>query len=143
MKSIKTEIVINAPREKVWQVLTDFERYPHWSRFIKSIVRSRKNPRNLDVRLKPPGKKEMRFKPQVVLEQENVEFAWLGNIIIPGIFDGEHHFRLLDEGRNRTRLLHFERFRGVLASLFLKMISTSTEAGFAQFNHALKDEVEK
>jgi uncharacterized protein YndB with AHSA1/START domain len=36
-KSIKTEIVINASKEKVWHVLTDFKRYPQWNPFITSV----------------------------------------------------------------------------------------------------------
>ncbi len=36
-KSIKTEIIINASKEKVWQVLTDFDKYPAWNPFIVSI----------------------------------------------------------------------------------------------------------
>ena len=36
-KEIKTEILINAAPEKVWSILTNFEKYPDWNPFIKSI----------------------------------------------------------------------------------------------------------
>ena len=34
MREISTEIVINAPAENVWTVLTDCECYPEWNPFI-------------------------------------------------------------------------------------------------------------
>jgi Polyketide cyclase / dehydrase and lipid transport len=37
-KEIVTEIEINAAPSRVWQVLTDFEKYPIWNPFIKKIT---------------------------------------------------------------------------------------------------------
>lgn len=34
---IKTEILINAAPEKIWAILTDFDNYPNWNPFIKTI----------------------------------------------------------------------------------------------------------
>ena len=34
---IETKIRINASPKQVWDVLIDFERYPEWNPFIKSI----------------------------------------------------------------------------------------------------------
>ena len=37
MKILQTEILINAPAEKVWGILMDFEKFPEWNPFILSI----------------------------------------------------------------------------------------------------------
>ena len=42
MKEIRTEIIINSKPEKVWDILTDFERHPEWNPFIKSISGNKK-----------------------------------------------------------------------------------------------------
>lgn len=34
--AVRKEIVINAPVEKVWQLLTDFDRWPQWQEAVKS-----------------------------------------------------------------------------------------------------------
>lgn len=37
MKSLETEIIINAPADKVWNILVDFDSYPEWNPFILSF----------------------------------------------------------------------------------------------------------
>lgn len=34
---ISTEILINAIPDKIWAILTDFDKYPSWNPFIKYI----------------------------------------------------------------------------------------------------------
>jgi uncharacterized protein YndB with AHSA1/START domain len=36
-KDIVTEIEIDAPPSRVWEILTDFEKYASWNPFIKKI----------------------------------------------------------------------------------------------------------
>jgi len=37
MKEVFSEIEIQATADRVWQVLTDFARYPEWNPFIRRI----------------------------------------------------------------------------------------------------------
>ena len=37
MKTIETITEIDAPAEVVWQIITDFERYPEWNPFITEL----------------------------------------------------------------------------------------------------------
>ena len=38
VKELHSEIEINAPVERVWEVLTDFASYPRWNPFIRRGV---------------------------------------------------------------------------------------------------------
>ena len=60
-KEIKTEILINASPTKVWSILTDFDNYPNWNPFIKSIIGNVKIENKITTRIKPPETKEMIF----------------------------------------------------------------------------------
>lgn len=42
MKELFTEIEIKATPESVWQLLTDFEKYPEWNPFIRRASEDRK-----------------------------------------------------------------------------------------------------
>jgi hypothetical protein len=63
---------------------------------------------------------------------------WLGQLVVPGVFDGEHRFRLEPLGPDRVRFVQEERFTGLLAPLILRFIERGTRQGFEAMNSALK-----
>lgn len=136
-KEIVTEIVIEATPAQVWAVLTDFEAYPQWNPFVKSLTGDVAVGRRIKVLL--PG---MTFTPKVLVFDAPREFKWLGNLFIPGLFDGEHRFQLLDNGNGSTTFIHSERFNGLLVGLFNRMLERDTRPGFEALNRALKQRVE-
>jgi hypothetical protein len=73
-----------------------------------------------------------------------IQLRWLGRVVLPGIFDGEHFFQIepLDQGR-RTRFIQGERFTGLLVPLLRKNLDRGTREGFEAMNQALKARVEE
>lgn len=142
MKEIRSEIDIDAPAARVWEVLTDFSSYPEWNPFIKSIEGETREDAKLTVRLEPPGRRAMTFKPTVQTSDPPKEFRWLGRLLLPRIFDGEHIFELETTDEGRTRLLQREEFRGVLVSPLLRWVGKNTQQGFDDMNAALKERAE-
>jgi len=142
-KEINTEITINAKPEKVWAILTDFENYPNWNPFIKSLSGKVAVGKKINARLQPPGAKGMSFTPTVLAFDKNKEFRWLGHLLFKGLFDGEHKFELIDNGNDTTTLKQSEKFNGVLIPLFKKMLDTNTVDGFNLMNQKLKELAEK
>jgi hypothetical protein len=94
MKQLHTEINVEAPAERVWDLLTDFASYPKWNRFIRNISGLPTPGERLEVRLEPPGGRGMTFRPKVLNVEPNRELQWLGNLLVPGLFDGEHSFTI-------------------------------------------------
>ena len=143
MKSIRTEVIIDTNKEKVWEVLMSFEDYSKWNPFIKKISGSGIKGELLDVIIENPGKKPMKFKPQVLANIESKEFRWKGKLYVKGLFDGEHYFKLEDVEGGKTRLIHGENFKGILSGLILKMIKEDTIKGFESMNQALKSKLKR
>ena len=142
-KEIKTEITINASPEKVWAILTDFKNYPSWNPFIKSIKGEAKVGNKIIANLQPPDAKGMTFKPKVLAFNPNQEFRWLGHLLFPGLFDGEHKFEIIDNGNGTCTFIQSEKFKGILVPLFKNMLDKNTLNGFKQMNHQLKELAEK
>jgi hypothetical protein len=138
---VQTQVRIAAPASRVWQVLTDFPRYPEWNPFITEIEGVPEVGARLRVRIQPPGRKPMTFKPTVLVVTRDRELRWLGRLYLPRLFDGEHSFRIEDKRRN-CRFRQSERFSGVLVRLFGAGIFEATERGFEAMNSALKVRVE-
>jgi hypothetical protein len=142
MKHIETEISIDAQPEKIWAVLRGFENYPKWNPFVKSISGDKKVGGILSVTIHPPDGNAMTFKPLVLEFLENSELRWKGKLGIPGIFDGEHYFQLINNGNNQTKFIHGEKFSGILIPFMDKTLDKAKK-GFELMNEALKAECEK
>lgn len=134
---ITTEININASKEKVWKVFSDFDNYPDWNPFVKKVTGQVMEGRKIKVDL--PG---MKFQPRIVSYKKDIELKWLGHLFIKGLFDGQHSFEFRQNKDGSTQFIHSENFSGVLVGLFRKMLINETKPGFDEMNRALKERVE-
>jgi hypothetical protein len=85
----------------------------------------------------------MSLRPTVVTADPGKELRWLGHVGVPGLFDGEHGFRIEPLGSDRVRFVQEERFAGLLAPLVLPFVKRGTRQGFEAMNQALKARAEQ
>ena len=142
MRELRSEVTINAPADRVWDLLTDLGSFPDWNPFMQRGSGEVAVGGKLVVYLKPPGGMGMSFKPRVTKVDPNREFRWIGHFVIPGLFDGEHIFEIDPTGDASCRFVQREEFRGLLVLPMLAMIGKSTERGFNEMNQALKARAE-
>jgi hypothetical protein len=141
MKTVSSTVEIEASPERVWGILTDLPGHASWDPFITSMSGSLVPGQRLHVTIKPPGGRQMSFKPTVTSVAENREMAWLGRLILPGLFDGAHRFTL-EPTQSGTKLHASESFRGLLVGLSRSTLQ-HTQKGFEQLNAALKQRAEE
>ncbi len=141
MKELRTEIEIGAPKERVWDMLTDFEAFTDWNPFLQKATGTPAVGERLEIYIKPPGGMGMTIKPTVKTSDPGKEFRWRGKLLVSGLFDGEHVFELrpTDGG---CRLVHREEFTGILVAPMLALIGKKTRQGFEDMNAALKQRAE-
>lgn len=152
--SVETEIVINAPANIVYNILTDFDSYSEWNPFI---VESSKDTQDLiehktilTNKMKPnPDSSGIVFTPTVIKVEENKEFEWLGILCCRGCFDGNHYFKIeeLSSETSSIKFIHGERFYGCLIVSCICCIDcllmNDTKQGFEKMNNALKERAEE
>ena len=143
MQEIHSDIEIKAPATRVWQLLTDFNRFPEWNPFIRRAKGEVKAGALLEVRIQPSGASGMTFKPTVLKCEPNHELRWLGRLLIPGLFDGEHIFIIEAIDTDRVRFIQREVFTGLLVPLLLRSLGSGTQRGFEEMNWALKARAEQ
>ncbi|MFY0654639.1 MAG: SRPBCC domain-containing protein [Cyclobacteriaceae bacterium] len=142
-RSIRTEIQINAPADKVWDVLMDHEKYSDWNPFIKKISGNTRQGESLSVTIQSPGNSAMDFEPIVLINHPAQEFRWEGKLFIKGLFDGEHYFIINQSSPGKVTFIHGENFKGLVSGLLTKLILDDTQIGFELMNEALKSRAEK
>jgi len=141
IRLIHTNVEIGAPAARVWDVLTDFVRFPEWNPFITRIEGKGEPGARLRIEIKPPGRSAMTFSPAVLAVRPAKELRWRGRLLLPGIFDGEHAFELEERGSTCV-FRQSERFTGLLVPLLGGALE-ATERGFQAMNVALKRRAER
>ena len=140
--TINTTVDIAAPKELVWDVLTDFAAYPEWNPDVK-IEGTAQVGTKLTVHMGANGGRGMAFKPTVLAATPAHELRWLGKLGFGGLVDGEHFFILDRNADGTTHLTHGERYSGALVALTKPFLNNDrNQTGYEDFNRVLKRRVE-
>ena len=144
MKQISSEIEINAPPERVWQILTDFSALPDWNPYIRSAQGDLNVGAYLKVYIKASKGMGMTFKPKVLKAEANRELRWVGHFLMPGLMAGEQFFIIEPLEGNKVSFVQGEYFTGVLVPFMSAMgLFKSAHNGIDEMNLALKQRSEQ
>lgn len=143
MRHLHTDIRIAASKECVWDILTDFDAYPRWNPFIRSIEGELEPGRRLRVRLKLPGAGVSTVRPRLTTVKPASELRWLGSMGMPGIFDADHRFLIERAGEHAVLFQQEEHVSGAAVPLLWKGLDRHARRGFEQMNSALKQLAEQ
>jgi len=137
--SVYTEIIIDAPKDKVWSVLMDFDNMPQWSKTLQKIKGSltKGSKANVDYIFKGKLRK---IKHTMVDYEEGTQFGW-SDTLIPLVKD-HHIYRVEPLSDCRSKFIQKDEVKGLTASLVAKMLMDEMSKTYPKFNEALKDIVE-
>ena len=138
MKELNNEVEINASAERVWQLLTDFAKFPQWNPFIQRVSGEPTTGAQLQVTIQPSGTHGTTIRPTVLKVEPNRELRWVGHWLIPGLLDDEHIFTIEPLETGRVRFTQREIFTGIFSSFAAHRRNTDTRRGFREMGQALK-----
>lgn len=140
--TIHTEIIINAPIEKVWQLFRNFETHGQWNEFIRIHGQHMAVDKQFKIDFLSNGKVKMTIKPILLKDNYESAFEWIGHLGIKGLFDAHHYFHFEKLDAHHTRFTQKEDFSGLLVRLFKNSLLESTEKQFNNMNQDFKCYVE-
>ena len=136
-KRYHVERVINAPADRVWDLLTDGSNYTSWNPAVISLDGSIRLGETISlVSIVNPKRA---FKPKVVEMTAPNRMVWADGMPL-GLFKGRRTY-LVDEGDGSMTFSLTEQFSGPLAGLITKTIPDMTDS-FNQFADGLKNAAE-
>ena len=141
-KEIITAIEIDAPAQRVWEVLADFASYPEWNPMIRRASGELQTGARLTVRFEPDGSRGHTFRPKLIVVDPCRELRWLGWPRFPGIFDTEHYWVIEETAERRTRLLHGAVVYGMSTPLAVRLMERASRGPFEDMNRAHKRRAE-
>jgi hypothetical protein len=141
MKENHNEIEIQSTPERVWEVLTDFDKYPEWNPLLcraegKLTVGEKVN---LTARSESS---DMNLLCTVTTVEPIRQFSWKFHVVLPFLFRGEHIFKIEPIDENRVRFIDREVFHGLLVPLQAKNLETNAKPAMIVMGEALKERVE-
>lgn len=138
MKSFAASIVIRAPVERVWSLLTQADRYPAWNSTIERIAGRIAPGEKITVHTKAT---QGRAFPVSVTEFEpNRRMIWSGGLPL-GLFTGQRTYTLSQLAGGDVEFAMREEFRGLLAWLIARSIP-DLQPAFDAFAADLKRQAE-
>jgi uncharacterized protein YndB with AHSA1/START domain len=149
MKRIYSEIEINAPAVRIWNIITDFDNYPEWNSFTPRITLANDQfheGAEFDLDCQMTERQLLTNEHETILEivPERYRFA-MGTSRTrgrPGI--KSYRWQICEPvSEEKTRFINFEQFEGPLAPLVYFLYARKLSRAFERFCRDLKQKAEE
>ncbi|MCD4743948.1 MAG: SRPBCC domain-containing protein [Desulfobacteraceae bacterium] len=140
---IEESIEINAPDEKIWDIISNFGTYPDWNTYIKYIEGDLKPGKSLYVETENMNANHAKYHAIVTKVVENRELSWEGRLLMSGIYDSERSFVITSLSESRSIFTFRGNYTGLLVPLFRALVRKGEASDYKRMNKALKVRAEK
>lgn len=143
MREIHSEIVINAPATKIWNVLMDFENWEKWNPTVKNASgkASLGEKLNINMKCKDDDSDGPKYQPIITIYEEAKSFRWRAKMMAEFLMTNDKIFELQENGSS-TKIIHKELFSGIFVSLFWSKMEQDVPLMLNSMNEALKKKIE-
>ncbi len=145
MREIRTEIEIAAPPSKIWEVLTEVDKWKEWSPIINDASGKAALGSALSITMcgkdGKGGKAGQKYQPVVTVFEAPKRFEWTATMMAGFIFTNGKILELEPSGSG-TRLVHKETFSGMMVPLMWGMMEGAVPQMLNSMNEALKVKIE-
>ena len=142
MGCVRAEVEIDAPADRIFEILTDLAAYPEWNPFTPRVESTLLpgDPVHLHVRLLG---RRLSHRVEIVSANERPSKLCWGMQMSPGfLLRAERCQTLTPIGEHRTRYVNEDRIRGWLAPVVMAIFGPAMQRGFEEVALALKKRAE-
>lgn len=141
MAIVFTQVDIAASAEDIWQILTDFARYPAWNPILRKLEQEQDPSAKFVIDLHPPGQINIAFRVEISERIPNLSLAWLGHCWRSDFLSWDHRVEIEPYSWGCT-LRQTARLTGHLIKATPNFMMIPIRNGFAVMNERLRDRVE-
>jgi hypothetical protein len=142
MSVYQTTFEINASASRVWQVLTDLERYAEWNPQIPSASGRLEVGQRIRLRLALPARPTLDLSAIIEEVQPDRLLTWRGYVVRPSLFEGYRKFAIQPIDGGRSSVTHVEDIHGVFGPLFSVLMGAAVAKSQQMLNAALRARAE-
>lgn len=138
---VVTEIIIRSTPREIWNILTDFEKYPQWHPYIKTIEGELKKRRKIKVTYKKNDSAFAKFSAYIIDYKPDSILSWGGSLGF--IFRAKHYFIIQPVTGDRVKFIQGEYWKGLFGGMYGKKIYLDVTPKFEAMDRKLKSMLEK
>lgn len=138
MAELTTEITLDAPVERIWQLLTDFGLYPQWNPLFTKATGPVILGQSFDLVVKLPGMDPFPIKPVLREAEPKSRLSWQSSMISSVVLSWTFCYELHSLTPERLRIIQRSWFKGLLSPLFTFAMKKPVTDGMNSLNDALK-----
>ena len=131
-------VEINAPREQVWDILTDLKQYPQWNPFTYRVETTLAIGDAVDLYVRFRKRGEVLQQEQVRIVQKPERLAWGMKMLAPSILRAQRDQVLTALDDQRCTYQTWDAFSGLLTPLVMVLFKADIEDGVNAMADALK-----
>jgi hypothetical protein len=139
----RTTFAVDAPAERVWEVLTDFDSYPEWNPSLPSIEGEPRVGSTVALTLAMPGRPSAKVNAKLTEVEPGRRLIWDGNVGSDRLFAGHREFLIDPRPDGSVLFTHVEDVSGLLFPIFRAFMGGAIQRHHERLNAALKERVEE
>lgn len=138
MNEIRSEITIEAPVERIWELLADCNLYPNWNPVIKHASGKLVEGEYLSFVVALIESAPFEVNPKVLSVEPGKGFCWQQTVYFAGMFNWKYCVWLNVVTDEKLKFMQMFSFGGILGALFSLVMKPHVASGLARMNQALR-----
>lgn len=138
-RTATTTMLVDAQREDVWRVVTQFDTYAEWNPYMRIEGGPPAVGSSIDVRLDPEGD-ERELDATIFVYKPPRKLRWQSRLLVPGVMDVEYEIIVAPVSPGVTQVTQHAREEGLLVPI---LGAAPTQAGLEMIGEALARRVEE
>lgn len=138
MLKIHTEITLDAPFERIRELLADTALYPQWHPLFPQISGEIDVGKVIDVSVALPGIKPFSVRATIRESSAGRSLCWRYSYPLPGLFSWTYHYEIVELERGRVKFVQDSAYAGLLAPLYHLGMKGPLQCGIAELNKAVQ-----
>ncbi|PKN12428.1 MAG: SRPBCC domain-containing protein [Deltaproteobacteria bacterium HGW-Deltaproteobacteria-4] len=138
MLKIHTEITLDAPLDRVRELLADTGLYPQWHPLFPQVSGEIGVGKGIDVSVALPGIKLFSVRATIQEESAGRLLCWRYSYPLPGLFSWTYRHEIVELERGRVKFVQDSTYAGLLAPLYHLGMKNPLQRGMAELNKAVQ-----
>ena len=138
MLKIHTETIIDAPLDRVRELLADTSLYPQWHTLFPQVSGQMEVGAAIEVTVALPEIKPFTVRATIREYNAGVRLCWRYGYRLPGLFSWTYRYEVAELERGRVKFVQDSSYAGLLAPLYHLGMKRALQQGLFELNKAVQ-----